>query len=596
MSDDSPSDETQILPKPRWTFRVKLTLLAISMSLLPVVIVGIIAIKVNQQALSEANRELLYSVIDRIANHASEDLNRDAEALSVAASTLLNQQQPLDDRLSLLKGLVGGHRLSAIAVYDEKGKWIDTIRPQNSDTNAYSPVFPLTIPETLRKTADTEKFALSAVQTSSNEGPLTATIVVKAQDSDKTWYLTSPFSFSDIQEDLEKVGHERLGQGHSLVLLDTSLTVLADSQVESVGSKVSAKQLGILKGISPNAINKGILLFGISEDRDTPMLGALRSLDGVPWGVAAEIPTSIAFYSITKIRWILSIVVALAALLALGVGVFMAKRISAPLQALARFAGELATRRFDKRIEVHTSDELNVLGHALSNAAQELQRSDKRIQKEIRIRGDLGRYLPAPLVDRIVEQEQDIRLGGERSEITVLFADVVGFTPLAETHSAEEIVSLLNELFTLMTEIVFRHKGTVDKFIGDSVMAFWGAPTPIENHAELALRAAADMQRWLEIGNEGWKERFGIEIQLAIGVNTGEAIVGNFGSSERMEYTSIGDCVNIAARLETMARPGQILVTRETVESAGESVDFRSLGSRKIVGRLAALELFEVVL
>jgi len=245
---------------------------------------------------------------------------------------------------------------------------------------------------------------------------------------------------------------------------------------------------------------------------------------------------------------------------------------------------------------VDTNDELSILGQALSNAAQELELSDKRIEDEIRIRSDLGRYLPAPLVDRIVEREQDMCLGGERSNITVLFADVVGFTPLAETHSAEEIVTLLNELFTILTEIIFRHQGTVDKFIGDSVMAFWGAPNPTENHAQLALKAAEDMQRWLDIGNEGWKQRFGIEIQLAIGVNTGEAIVGNFGSSERMEYTSIGDCVNIAARLESMARPGQILTTRDTVDAAKGCVQFLRLGNRKIIGRLAPLELFEVVL
>ncbi len=583
---------TVLLPKPRWTFRVKLTILAIALSIIPVVIVGFIAINVNQRALSEANKELLFSVLDRIASHTSDEVRHDAEALSVAAATLLDQELPLDDRLSLLKGMVGGRRLPAIAVYDESGTWIDTIRPRDSGT-------PISLPKILaielRQQASSQAFAISAATIHGEKG-LLSNIVVRVQDENTTWYLASPFSFSDIQDDLQKVGQQRLGQGHSLVLIDMSFLVLADSQAESVNTTASAASLGILKGIAPTAINKGILLFGESDNSHSQMLGALRSLDDVPWAVVAEIPRSIAFRSIAKIRWILSIVVALAALMAIVVGVLMAKRISSPLQALVRFAGDLATRRFDKRIAVNTSDELSILGQALSNAAQELELSDKRIEDEIRIRSDLGRYLPAPLVDRIVEREQDMCLGGERSEITVLFADVVGFTPLAESHSAEEIVTLLNELFTILTEIVFRHQGTVDKFIGDSVMAFWGAPSPTENHAQLALKAAEDMQRWLDIGNEGWKQRFGIEIQLAIGVNTGEAIVGNFGSSERMEYTSIGDCVNIAARLESMARPGQILVTLDTVDAAKGCTAFHRLGSRKIIGRLAPLELFEVVL
>jgi len=189
------------------------------------------------------------------------------------------------------------------------------------------------------------------------------------------------------------------------------------------------------------------------------------------------------------------------------------------------------------------------------------------------------------LVDAIVTGEHSLSLGGKRTMVSVVFADVVGFTPLAEARQAEQIVGLLNELFSMLTEIVFRHGGTVDKFIGDCIMAVWGAPVSQEDHATRALAAAEDMMRFLETANEGWKEKYDVEIRLGIGVNSGEAIVGNIGSDKRMEYTVIGDVVNVAARLEAIAQPNQVLVSEATHALVGDAFGLRKLGDRKLTGR-----------
>jgi adenylate cyclase len=145
-----------------------------------------------------------------------------------------------------------------------------------------------------------------------------------------------------------------------------------------------------------------------------------------------------------------------------------------------------------------------------------------------------------------------------------------------------------------MTEIVFRHQGTVDKFMGDCMMAFWGPPQSVTGHATRALEAAEEILSWLEIGNAGWQQRFGVSLELAIGVNTGEAILGNVGSESRMEYTVIGDAVNIAARLEAIARPQQILVTEATVNAADDIFDVVDVGQKQLAGHEQPVLIYEV--
>ena len=145
-----------------------------------------------------------------------------------------------------------------------------------------------------------------------------------------------------------------------------------------------------------------------------------------------------------------------------------------------------------------------------------------------------------------------------------------------------------------MTEIVFQHGGTVDKFIGDCVMAIWNAPATQPDHAERALSAAEDMLSFLETANARWEEELGLRVQLAIGVHTGEAVVGNVGSETRMAYTAIGDAVNVAARLEAIARPQQVLVTAATREAAGEIFEYVDAGERELAGRKDLVHLYEV--
>ncbi len=212
--------------------------------------------------------------------------------------------------------------------------------------------------------------------------------------------------------------------------------------------------------------------------------------------------------------------------------------------------------------------------------------------------GMFSRFLNPKVVRDLVEQGRTPEsMSGQASEITVLFSDIRGFTTLSETHSPEEIVRLLNRYFSRQVEVVFRHGGTLDKFIGDAIMAFWGAPVPDARHAEHAVAAALEMQQVLE----DFKRELGAEagdiaavFDVGIGINTGRAVVGFIGARQKLDYTAIGDTVNTASRIEGLTKGvARILVSAETARAAADAFDFVPRGAYKVKGRAQEVELFE---
>jgi adenylate cyclase len=199
-------------------------------------------------------------------------------------------------------------------------------------------------------------------------------------------------------------------------------------------------------------------------------------------------------------------------------------------------------------------------------------------------RAALRLYLPAQVVEAI-ESEGGTQLGGLLQPVTVVFADIRGFTRLSERMDAREVVQLLNEFFTASTDVVVEAGGVLDKFIGDCVMALFGAPSPSPNDALRAVQAAANMQRAAAKLSTNRLERGLRGIEIGVGIHTGLAVVGNIGSAQRMQYTAIGDTVNVAARLVSRAAGGEIVVSDDVRSAAGDSFAFTPLGEVELKGR-----------
>lgn len=234
---------------------------------------------------------------------------------------------------------------------------------------------------------------------------------------------------------------------------------------------------------------------------------------------------------------------------------------------------------------------LNTLAATAATAIENALLHQNKLREE-RIKSHLERYVPSQVVQAILAAKGDISLTPARKEISILFSDIRNFTSQCEELLPEVIVSYLNEYFTHMVEEIFNHQGTVNKFVGDMIVALFGAPSPVEDSEKLAVQTAISMQKRIQNIPISWvRERF----HTGIGISSGKVVVGNIGSPHHMDYTAIGDEVNTASRLQSLAKGGQILVSRSIYEATQDSFSFKEYGLINVKGKRKAIEVFEVL-
>jgi adenylate cyclase len=282
-----------------------------------------------------------------------------------------------------------------------------------------------------------------------------------------------------------------------------------------------------------------------------------------------------------------AVITAFMIVLGLGGAVALATLLARPIYRLMEATDAVAQGDFSVSVPVTTRDELGVLTESFNRMARSLR------EKEM-IKRAFTRYVAREVVEEVLKDPEHAMLTGERREVTVLFCDIRGFTSLSERLTPEQVVSLLNEFYTLMIETVFKHDGTLDKFLGDAVMAVFGAPIGYPDHAARAVKTALDMRTAIAALGARRRAMGQDPFEVGIGVSLGEVVAGTVGTEERMEYTVIGDSVNVASRLQDRAKPGSILLTRRTYDAVRDVVDAKSLGAMKVKGKEEEVEVYEV--
>jgi adenylate cyclase len=266
----------------------------------------------------------------------------------------------------------------------------------------------------------------------------------------------------------------------------------------------------------------------------------------------------------------------------------------APLVGTNQLFGILYVDNLE-RTSAFSQEELNVfaLVAAQAGAAIDNAMAHQKIAQGALQRSALERFL-SPEVAEMVVANPDIRLGGVNQKVSVMFADIRGFTPMSEKMGPEQVVEILNEYFTRVTDVIFDYGGTLDKYLGDAVMAVFGAPISKGNDAAHCVNAAVQIQRLLIELNRDAAARKWPELRVGIGVNTGIVTAGNIGSPRRIDYTVIGDTVNTASRLMSNAAGGQILISQSTAEDLGDTFDLQRLPPLMVKGRSEPVQVFNV--
>ena len=218
------------------------------------------------------------------------------------------------------------------------------------------------------------------------------------------------------------------------------------------------------------------------------------------------------------------------------------------------------------------------------------------ISDEKRLKSTMYRYMTQELAEKLL-QSGEARLGGDRKEVSVLFSDIRSYTTITEKLAAEEVVKMLNDYFETMVEAIFEHKGTLDKYIGDAIMAVFGSPLPLENHAWNAVQTALDMRRRLQEFNLSRTQEGQQEIKIGIGIHSDSVISGNIGSSKRMEFTAIGDGVNLGSRLEGASKQYgcDIIISENTYRPCADEVIVRELDRTRVKGKTQPVSMYELV-
>jgi len=571
---------------------VRLLLLIVAMSLPPLVGLGLAMMNINAGALEQSSRELHLAIATDVRRALRRDLAySQQESAAIAYLMLAPGVGTPQERETLAAAQLSSSRLiDFVTFYNESGERLGTIKSQglaDPETPVKLPL-DMELPENGLRILETvktdEALCLRVVQSVSvAQGPqaLVLTHVRLAPLAEHLTVLSKEWEWSGFSGGVYVVDEQRR------VMLHTDSSQQGTSLAEFDFFSAIGKEVPFRTDFSAAS----------DFETDTPMFGALVTVPELGWAVVVQRPRALAFASLPSMRQGIGIALGLAALVAL-VGAWLgARQLARPIEALVRATRSIAQRSFT-RVEGNVEargDELGQLGRSLGEMAHSLATSEKELVEQTRVRTALSRYLSADVVELIAREPGRLRLGGERREVTVLFSDVVGFTRLSESLPPETVVALLNELFTFATEIIHKRGGIIDKFIGDSVMAVWGTPESHPDDARQAVEAAAELRRWVETGNRRWKQKWGVEVQVAMGIHTGTVVAGNLGSEKRMEYTVIGDAVNVAARLESMAQPGQILVSAATREKLGEEAEvLRHLGERALHGRNATTQVFEV--
>ncbi len=369
-------------------------------------------------------------------------------------------------------------------------------------------------------------------------------------------------------------------------MVDRRGRVLAHPDAELVNTQENLGNLGIVKQMLEGKFNNGQTRY-VNPNTGEPKLGAYRLVGFGGLGVVAEVVEAKAFEAARKVQYRSALVAWIILCISFLTGYLYSGTITLPIKRLMGAAQRISQGDFKIQLKSRGQDELSHLSRTFNEMALGLEERD-------RVKETFNKFHNKEIAEKLLSGE--VKLGGERKEATVFFSDVRGFTALSESMEPEQVVEMLNEYMTRMVSIIRSYGGVVDKYVGDAIMALWGVPITGPNDSQKAVRACLAMREDLAKLNDIRIARGQPVLKIGMGLNCGPLIAGNIGSNEKMEYTVIGDAVNLASRIESMTKEygTDLLVSTSIHNQVRSYFMFETAGSTRVKGKTDAIEVFKV--
>lgn len=265
--------------------------------------------------------------------------------------------------------------------------------------------------------------------------------------------------------------------------------------------------------------------------------------------------------------------------------------ISRPIKKMVTAMKKVSKGDLNQTVRIRRKDEIGLLGWSFNHMTEGLREKEK-------IKNTFNKFVSSEVAEEVLKSGDALKLGGEYKEVTMFFSDIRSFTSMSEKMTPHEVISMLNEYLSLMTDIILEHKGVIDKYVGDEIMAVWGAPIKRENDPELCVRSAVTQLEALKKLNKERVERGDPEVRIGIGINTGQVVSGNMGSEKRLDYTVIGDNVNLASRLcDNAGKKGlhDIIITESTYNAVKDIITAKEVEPIYVKGKEKPIRIFEVI-
>jgi len=576
--------------------------LAIAISLVSIISLGTLGYlltTININTLHRLVKEYYLSITDNIAGKIQKEVYDVVQNLNEFSSILVNKRISGEEKLNLIAlKILNSPQIDYILIYDEKGNFIDLLKPETLS-------FPFATDKYLKKDirdflSKNDRYISEVIYPDKNSYPYIK-IVVKWQDKYTLYgYLVTYYSLKPLSDTVSHISIRRFNQKELIFLVNNTGNIVAHHNTNYVLERYNLIGKGIFENIKSADSLKKIFSkdLGFSSEyniKSKQLIGNFNTIPQLNIGVVVQQEKEEAFASVRKMIFRILLWLAIALAFSMLIAFILSKIFTGPISKLVNVIKTITEKKeLGLQAEVKSNDEIGILAESFNKMSSELLNYSKQLEESTKIQTNLSRFFSPAIVGQISKSKDVLTLGGVKKRIAVLFVDIHSFTTMSEKLDPHSIAMLLNKFFSKIADIIFKWGGTIDKFIGDAVMALFNAPYDVDDYLYKSIMAGKEIVDFVKKESHKFKEEFGYAISIGIGINEGEAVVGNLGSTDIMEYTAIGDTVNTAARLEAVTGINELLITEFCYNQIKDRINCKFLDEFLFKGKQKKIKVYLV--